>query len=299
MSEQTNPRWETLEVRTLTDREVSRLSSLYPDLSRSPDDCPTCGGRKSFLWYDENREPIEWACDCIGQWRLNRFFLHAGIGNAYQRLAWDDIEPNEAMSEAVDFVLEYLESAEHMVRSGLGMVLSGPPGTGKSMLALLALKHLLVLGHDGYFTTFSNLLSTMMAGWSSDDERRWFLRRIKNAGILVIDDIGREFRKQRHEKEDRDEDGKKTGGLVRDTTPVAESGIEEVVRHRLANALPTFVTTNLDIDELGVGYGGNLVSLVKEASAVHRIIGSDYRPKVNSRTFNEGRAGLMRPVVVG
>lgn len=291
MTDQTQPRWETPEVRTLTDSEVRRLTSLMPTLARSPEECPTCGGDETFRWWDLERDSVvDWQCDCIGQWRLNRFFQHGGVGLAYQRLAWDDIEPGDGTSAALDFVLDYLANAEHMIRSGLGIVLSGPPGTGKSMLTLLALKHLLVEGHDGYFTTFSSMLSTLMAGWGDDDERIWFTKRIKNAGVLVIDDIGREHHKKNHVKGE---------GLVRSTTPVAESAIDEVFRHRLANGLPTFVTTNLDLDELGVGYGANLVSLVQEASAVHRCLGNDYRPTANQRRVDEAKAGLTRPVVVG
>ena len=91
-----------------------------------------------------------------------------------------------------------------------------------------------------------------------------------------------------------------TGGLYSAFSPAsAEFALESVLRHRVAMALPTILTTNLTIEQLAQHYGPHFKSLLTEAAKHYPFSGSDFRAEAGSRALNESTAGLVRPVVVG
>lgn len=271
-------------IRLLTDPEGDRLRSLYPptDLPPTPDDCITCGGKGTFLGYAppevdaEGDFTCEWKCNCPDQWTLHRYFLHANIGIAYQRLRWADathVEPG-----ALEKVEGYLNAAEAYIRAGMGLLLYGTNGTGKTLLSTLVLKELLGKGYDGYTTTFNEMLGSFSKGWKDVDDQRWFHKRVKNAQVLVIDDLGKEMK-------------------GRQEMPMAT--FDEVLRHRVANAKPTIITTNLDVQKVTETYGISVLSLLREKSSTYRFTGDDFRDNARNRFEDEVKAGIVRPVTIG
>ncbi len=286
-------------IRTLTDEEAMALRVEYPpsDLPPNPANCITCRGTKKFTWYTTGRvETAEYECPCIDQWILHRFFLNSNVGLSYQRLGWDDVvaEPG-----AVAKVQDYLTNVDGYLNAGYGLILFGGTGTGKTMLSTMLLKKLLAEGHDGYFTTFAGMVDIFMSSWHDAEKKSRFYKRIKNAKVLVLDDIGREHRQRQYlTKEERQKQGSESG-IKKITTAVAESSFDEVLRHRVANCKTTIITTNLDLDEIEIGYGANIMSLLRERSTTYRFTGEDFRDAQRNRLKDEIDSGLVRPVVIG
>jgi DNA replication protein DnaC len=268
------------QIRLLRNDEVERLRKRYPRLPSSPAHCPTCKGTGEFRWWvgrSEDRHVETYRCNCVDQWTLFLYLLNANIGPTYQRLSWADVATEPG---AVEKVMDYLDNAAAYVQAGCGLILYGEMGTGKTLLETLMLKHLLGMGYDGYFTTFSEMIDTYTGGWHDAEEKAWFHRRIKNAQVLGMDDVGREYQ------------GRKQSGLP-------ESTFDEVLRHRVAASTPTIITTNLTLDRLQEGYGGNVMSLLHERSTTYRFTGSDFRDNARMRLDEEVRLGLTRPVMIG
>jgi DNA replication protein DnaC len=282
------------QVATLLNPEAERLERIYPDLPRSPQQCITCGGTGTFRWWDHyaqvnEKAPVvaDYKCPCIDQWIMHRRMLYCGIQLSYQRLTWHDavaVEP-----EARRTAYEYLDGVDRYVAVGVGLILHGRVGTGKTLLAALLAKGLLARGYDVHFTTFAGMLDALTAGWRDPEERVWFAKRIRNAGFLVLDDVGREHKQRTMVKGE---------GLVEHTTALSESSIDELLRYRVASAKPTIVTTNLTLDDLEHRYGGNVMSLLRERSATYGFAGEDFRDQSRIRTLDEVKQGLTRPVVL-
>jgi DNA replication protein DnaC len=267
-------------IRTLSPGSSDRLKRIYPRLWADPNKtCVTCSKNQPvengpFVFLAPGG--VETECDCRSQWRLHRYLLNSGVLLSYQRISWDDVD-NQVPAGAIDAIVEYVENAERYVNAGMGLILGGTPGTGKTLLATLLFKRLLENGHDGYFTQFNQLLDAYTAGWQDKDDREWFTRRVANAGVLVIDDIGKE--------------GK---GRENVTNPM----FDMVIRSRVADDKPTIITTNYALSEMQAGYGGPVMSLLTEACFDHEVTGLDFRERARKRQQEELKAGIVRPVVL-
>lgn len=256
--------------------DSERLRDLHPGLPVSPRDCVTCKGTGQFRWYDEAGEPTDWKCNCEEQFILHRYLLASGVALHYQRLRWDDAEgvPNDVL----DVIQDYIDNCDAYVQAGLGLVLWGRVGTGKTLLASLLLKSLLEKGVRGQFVTFHTMLDMFTAGWEQKEAKVWFEQRITHADVLVLDDIGREHEGRR--------------------TAIAESTLDHVLRSRVAADKPTIMTTNRSPDELGTLYSGNALSLLSESAIVKEFRGADFRPEHQTRKITEAKARLTRPIVL-
>lgn len=272
-------------VKTLLPDDSKRLKAKYPDLWADPQkSCPTCAKKGTFRTR-YGTTIYNFRCDCVAQWKLNRFLLNANIGAAYQRLVWEDAQ---ALTEkSLDQALSYTGPLwESYAANGCGLILwSESTGTGKTMLATLLLKMLLSQGADGYFCQFNELLDSYTAGWRDTEQRDWFTRRVQNAGVLVIDDIGKENQNR--------------GNTV-------DSLLDQVVRHRVANAKPTIITTNLRPDEMSERYYQGLLSLLAESALTVHIRTSfgegdtqDYRSTVNALRLADVQDNRVRPFSLG
>lgn len=258
-------------VRTLSTVDTERLRKKYPDLQMSLQDCPTCKGKRKYRSSLDRYEE----CNCEGQFKLHRFLLNAGIDLNYQRLSWTDC--TAVQKEALAQVMEYEEYVDGYVNAGIGLLLYGDKGAGKTLLITLLMKMLLSKGFDAYFITFQELIDVYTQTWRDSEEKAWFEKRVRNAGILGIDDIGRENK-----------------GRIE----IVESMFDHIIRARVGAARPTLITTNRSMEDFLSFYRSNVMSLLGESSIKIHVTGEDYRPRHKEAKLADARAGINRPIVL-
>lgn len=149
---------------------------------------------------------------------------------------------------------------------GLGLLLVGKPGHGKTTLASTALQEVLkgaskeVLGYTGktltrpgYFTDYPRLLRLQKRQWGEEasDSDQWLIDGIHgdapdhhNVKLLILDDLGKEYRT---------------------AAGWAENNFDAVLRSRFNNGLPTIITTNVPLSNWGDVYGEPMESFAHEA----------------------------------
>jgi DNA replication protein DnaC len=166
------------------------------------------------------------------------------------------------------------------MRVGRGWVLHGSPGTGKTLTAALIAKSALFRRRSVCFSIFSTLIDQYAKGWKSVDDQLFFEDHFRGADLLVIDDLGRE-------------------GTQTARVHLAIGIISNMIRDRVQHQLSTYITTNLNLEQIQDGYGADIASLFREAFTVHHYVGADWRAANQNRVDSELRLKLSRPVTFG
>jgi len=175
-------------------------------------------------------------CDCSRATPPAERLSVSGIPDRFREVSFDGFrcklpgDPNDynALSMASIGVRQYADQYPFSERRGV--FLQGPPGVGKTHLAVAALKRLMERGFQGRFFDYQTLLQKIRDGYNvaSGASDRDAYRAALDAEILVLDDLGA------HRATD----------WVYDT-------VTAIITHRYNENLATIVTTNLAMPESG------------------------------------------------
>jgi len=249
-----------LKYEFLDDDEIDYLELKYPQFEAfNKRGCPTCEDHTCG--------------DCKVQLQLYKHYLRAGIGLNYQKLSWEDFHGDE---KALNLANIYLSQHKEFVKGGMGLLYNGSWGTGKTLLTSLIAKELVKLGYKVYFATFTQMVDEFTRGWGSNDDKARFESKVVKSDVFFLDDIGKEFRTKNN---------------------LSEATFDHVLRQRALDNRPTFITTNMSIEELNEGYGSAIFSLLKERMIVHTMEGIDYREYARDRTLDEIKNGTTRKII--
>lgn len=138
--------------------------------------------------------------------------------------------------------------------SGLGIMLVGEPGHGKTTLASVALQELIrtmpfETKQPGLFMDYPKFLRYQKSSWEQDEAKEDLIERVYGdtkdpIDIFILDDLGKEYRT---------------------STGWAENTFDALLRSRFNSGLPTIVTTNVPLKKWGIVYGEAMGSFAHEA----------------------------------
>jgi DNA replication protein DnaC len=194
--------------------------------------CARCNGTG---WVIIQRDGISGAekCDCSLVGRSQRIERAAGIPPTYQNASFDNFALPMDNPTARSGLGGVLLTVKNFVREfpnsdRPGLLLIGDTGTGKTHLAVAALRTLIARGFDGVFFDYQNLFEKIRAGYdeTSGTSDREAYRTALESEILLIDDLGAHRYKE----------------WVEDT-------ITSIITYRCNQRKPLIATTNLPDDE--------------------------------------------------
>jgi DNA replication protein DnaC len=132
----------------------------------------------------------------------------------------DDGE-NTALSLAMR---KYVENFREFRKTGKGLLLYGPVGTGKSFMAACVVNALIDKGHPCLMTNFSRLTNAINSTW---DEKQEYIDSLNRYTLLIIDDLGAERKSE-----------------------FMQEMVFNIIDSRYRSGLPFIITTNLSADEI-------------------------------------------------
>lgn len=143
------------------------------------------------------------------------------------------------------------------------MLLSGPPGTGKTVAAVaVALRHMTKAMQDNPERTKENpqrtalfvraITAARLSAYGAETQEA--VNQLTSTRLLILDDLGAEF-----------------------ASPVWDMLLFEILDVRHGDMRPTIITTNLGRDALRERYGQRFAERIREGGSVHYLNGDSMR----------------------
>lgn len=229
-------------------------------------DCKVCGGTG---WTVTEQDGISSAvrCTCVAETEAKNFELRSQIPQNYRRATFETFylpkDNPTAQRSLADVMLAVSAYARNFPKNDKpGLLLVGPPGTGKTHLAVSALQALLARGHEGIFFDYQNLLEQIRAGYNEKigTSNREAYRTALETEVLLLDDLG-----------------------AHRVTDWVEDTVTSIVTYRCNHRLPLIATTNLADADIGT------------AAVDKTLIGSGhaYRTTIEERIGERARSRLF------
>jgi DNA replication protein DnaC len=242
-----------LAIRPATGRGSTAISS-------SPS-CPTCGGAgwlRLDVELDDPRFGQIVPCACKAkelEERKMRTLVERSNLKALQGRTFSSFFPQENQKLAYSRASEFAERPEGW------LVLLGGVGTGKTHLAAAIGNRRLELAEPAIFLVVPDLLDHLRATFSPAGETPFdeLFESVKTAPLLILDDLG-----------------------TQTTTPWATEKLFQILNYRYMMRLPTVVTTNVPLEELGDRLASRMAD--PELSIPVSIAGPDLRTGRESAT---------------
>ena len=196
--------------------------------------CPHCGGSGWKILERAGASGAE-RCSCRETDRAGALEERAGIPPLYRQASLDNFRlpaDNPTANRGLAGVLLTVKSfvREYPTEKRSGLLLIGEPGTGKTHLAVAALRELISRGFEGVFFDYQNLLDKIRSGYdhTSGASDRTTYRAALDAEILLLDDLG-----------------------AHRVTEWVEDTVTAIITDRCNNRKPLIATTNLPDPEVG------------------------------------------------
>ena len=224
-------------LRRLAIRNTSGDRPPLPDVEEG-DACDRCGGR-GWLTLDAAVGDPNFgrtvSCVCRQDDReeeaYSRLLKYSNLGSL-ARFTFETVEPegNDRLAGSRDsYQRAYAAALDFSERPEGWLVILGPHGSGKTILAAAVANRCIDRGHVVFFSHVPDLLDHLRATFSPASNIAYseLFEQVKSTPLLVLDGLG-----------------------SHSTTPWAEEKLGQIINHRYNAALPTVVTSAASLDAL-------------------------------------------------
>lgn len=235
------------------------------------DRCPTCkrkfiqeGDSEPFCFYcqliaEEDKKLAEETANLHNEMIMKKFTGDSLMNERLANCSFDNYMPTTPeLDQAKRRVQRYANNFSK--DNPVNLMLIGNYGTGKSHLAVSAVKTLITRGNSCLFISVPKLFTKLKSTYNSDSKETEaeLLGHLEKMDLLVLDDVGAEKSKKNDEE-----------------YSWAKTKMFEIVDSRIGKH--TIFTTNFSVDELLAMYGERNFSRMMENTHVEKMNGENYR----------------------
>lgn len=141
----------------------------------------------SISQHEEEKRQLDWIAS------LER----AGIYERYKDCGLKSLSDNPGINQMdKQKIQQFNSNLDQHLKKGEGLILRGPVGTGKTTVAVAILINVLKFGGYGLFVSMASLLDNIFT-LKEQNKKEWldYEYRLRNVGLLVIDDLGAEYKR--------------------------------------------------------------------------------------------------------
>lgn len=222
---------------------------LEAELRAEKDECP-----KRFECGSSFDDP-SWVCPCDKKKTSVFRALSSGLPREYWEA--DKMEP-EMNVENFEICRSYARNLPNAFKHGLGLLLTGANGVGKTSSASIILLEQLKRGELGRYVVWTDFLLSLSR--KPKGEERELMKIVYLSPLLVLDEVGKDL----------------------EGMSSARTLLESIVRRRRGAYLPTIMISNLSRSELETHYGATFASLLAGKFKALPFKAGDYRREGSS-----------------
>lgn len=171
------------------------------------------------------------------------------------------VADTDSLAKALATVRAYADDFKRHLRTGAGLILIGPIGTGKSHLSAATLLQL-APDHLCLYMTVSQVIRAVRDTWRKDSEtsEKQLIKRLgSDVDLLVLDEVGVQY-----------------------GTDAERNLLFDILDRRYAEMRPTILLSNLHGDGLKEVLGERLYDRMRETQRMVTFTGESYRAKARA-----------------
>ena len=242
--------------------------------------CSLCHNRGIIIDIDSKTAV---PCTCIRQKAVWNRFKQSKLTTRMLNQTFDNFNINYYAQDCFDPVknISYYEAADIAFRAAKkftkdflkdkqtdGLLLTGQVGSGKTFLACCIANDLLKENQPVLFSVVPDLLDQIRFTYDSsrqaEHSEKDLVDTAREVPLLILDDLG-----------------------AHNYTEWAQNKLYSILNYRLNNYLPTVITTNISLQELGTYLGERSTSRIVQMCIPYRLlVDVDIRIVLRNKSFN-------------
>lgn len=218
--------------------------------------CEKCEGRG---YYSEGELDVETLspnitpCKCSELWHFRLKQMKANLPKEFWDIKWSDIVLNIDCFKSVRGYLKKIDSAlEH----GLGFLMIGENGVGKTSAGALIINHVIKCEFSAFYVTCHDLADALYKS-IRDDEVAQGLEDKLDCDFLVLDELDKIHMKAE--------------------STFLQSKLDSILRRRISTLKPTIIVTNMTEMEISDNFGASIMSILAGRLKQLRFVPGDFR----------------------